>query len=788
MGVFVRKTVLCAIIFSFTLKEPIMNYHRFTKRISGLGRSLVFLGMIWTASSALSAETLRLADDGKTDWTIVLPDAPTPVEKTAADELALHLKGIAGVDFPIAAEGSVPKDGKNLFLIGGTERTGEFLKRWDKPAFAFDEILIRGDGDNLILTGHERRGTLYAVFTFLEDCCGCRWWTPDAGFIPRKPTLTIPAGLSISYAPEMISREVYYPLEGKFSARMKGNGSIPPEYGGRVEIVSFVHSFDKYIPSETYFADHPDWFAERDGVRGRLKGQNGQLCLTNDAMRAELTRNVLETLRANPGAKIIDVSQNDNENYCECEKCRAIDEAQGSHSGSLIAFINQVAADVEKEFPDVLVETLAYLHTRKPPKTIKPRDNVLIRLCSIECRFSEPLSEGINKPFADDLRGWRAISKQLFVWDYVTDYNNYVGPFPNFAVLAPNVKFFADNRVIGLFNEGEGPDFIETRNWVLLKLMWDPTLDGKALLRAFCDGYYGPEITPFLEEYLTILTDRGRESNAALGCFSCPLTNWLDVKTLTRLTEIFDRAVAKSTEIYGANSPQAERLKKSKMAIDNAWLKYYEFYRALAAEAKIPFAGPADPVAAMKNFLDLCVRFKIRELKINEPLDVQKELDLFRGRIAAQSADIPDFCRDIPENRRVILDDAYLRMSNATPPEVDDPAAYGGKATRLEPEIRGWNMRKGIGSVGKFHVWVALRAESGLGDGIAVTCRALNLSGITELASHDVSVSEIKGPDYHWIDLGVIDFVGSAAFCFERENNPEIPGVLIDRIVMIKDE
>ena len=82
---------------------------------------------------------------------------------------------------------------------------------------------------------------------------------------------------------------------------------------------------------------------------------------------------------------MISISQNDWHGYCECEKCRALDEHEGTHAGTLIHFVNAVAEEVEKEHPDILIETLAYQYTRKPPRHVRPRRNVVTRLCSIEC-------------------------------------------------------------------------------------------------------------------------------------------------------------------------------------------------------------------------------------------------------------------------------------------------------------------------------------------------------------------------------------------------------------------
>ena len=121
-----------------------------------------------------------------------------------------------------------------------------------------------------------------------------------------------------------------------------------------------------------------------------------------------VTSNVLARIRKDPGASFYGVSQNDWYNYCTCPACKALDDAEESHAGSMIAFVNQIAEAVEKEFPEVTIETLAYQYTRKPPKTIRPRANVMPCLCTIECDFSFPITASAfkeNRAFMDDIRG-----------------------------------------------------------------------------------------------------------------------------------------------------------------------------------------------------------------------------------------------------------------------------------------------------------------------------------------------------------------------------------------------
>ena len=64
--------------------------------------------------------------------------------------------------------------------------------------------------------------------------------------------------------------------------------------------------------------------------------------------------------------------------------------------GVLLNFVNKVADEVGKKYPDVKIDALAYQYSHKPPSdnVQANRDNVQINLCSINaCQlhaFSDP--------------------------------------------------------------------------------------------------------------------------------------------------------------------------------------------------------------------------------------------------------------------------------------------------------------------------------------------------------------------------------------------------------------
>lgn len=102
----------------------------------------------------------------------------------------------------------------------------------------------------------------------------------------------------------------------------------------------------------------------------------------------------------------------------------------------MLYHVNKVAEAVEKEYPGVWVETLAYMYTRQPPKTIRPRQNVLIRLAVIERSGAQPLDGEMNPALMDDRPRWKLAAPDLFIWDRVANNSGPLAPHPTLPVCA----------------------------------------------------------------------------------------------------------------------------------------------------------------------------------------------------------------------------------------------------------------------------------------------------------------------------------------------------------------
>jgi hypothetical protein len=463
---------------------------------------------------------------------VVAPDAPEP-EQHAAKELAAFLGQITGGPFELAGQ---KRPNSACFLVGPTAAK-QADKQFSTEGLGAEGLVIKDVGEDLILAGGQPRGTLYAVYTYLEDQWGCRWWSATESTIPKE--LPLKRAFNVRYVPPLEYRSAFWfdAFDGDWAVRNKCNGQshrLDAQRGGKHIYEGFVHTFYPLIPPEKYFAEHPEWFSE---IKGKRSTDHAQLCLTNEEMRKELVKNLKERLRNNPAATIASVSQNDWHGNCQCKNCAAIEQEEGSPAGLMLRFVNAIAADIEQEFPNVAVSTLAYQYTRKPPAITKPRHNVIVQLCSIECSFCKPLADERNKAFGDDIIGWSKISDRLYIWDYTTNFRHHIMPHPNLRVLGPNVKFFADHNVKGIFEQGayttNGAEMAELRAWVLARLLWDPTRDGEKLANEFIEGYYGPA-APEIKAYLKITHDAVEQSGDWLGCFENHTAKFLNFDTLSR--------------------------------------------------------------------------------------------------------------------------------------------------------------------------------------------------------------------------------------------------------------
>ena len=747
-----------------------------------------------TVAAALSAvgagagkAAMTITDNGRPAATIVVsPDAIGP-EKTAANELADWLEKVTSARLRIADQ----SDDAASVYVGRSPRVDALLAGVDWAALGQDGIVIRTVGGDVLLAGGRPRGTLMAVYTFLQDTVGCRWWAPDAQAIPSRPTLRID-DLDVVYRPPFDLRQTYTQAAADplFAVRLRQNGRafsapIPDAYGGSVDFGGAHTLLRRFLPPAEFFEKHPGWYAFRQDTGKRAPSQ---LCMTNPDVQKRVAEAVL-ALVAREHPRIVSVSPADSNQACQCDACAAVRQREGSESGVLLELVNSVAEKVERVYPDVLISTLAYWHTDRPPTHIKPRRNVLIHFGVLDRNHKHPIPEVAN--FSRYLRTWNRIASHVYMWDYDANFHHFMQPHPNHRVVAKSLRFYKGQGVRGVFLQGNwGPcaEFMQMRAYVTSQLMWDPDQDDKALMGEFLNGYYGAA-GPCLLRYLEAIDHAiHRQADLWLGAYSTTTRSWFTLEDLNAATRLFDQAA----EAVAGDDTVLERVRRARVSIDLVWIERYRELRRTAQREGSEFLGPEDPYAEAE-------RIARNEFGINthrESRGFGEYIGMLRKLWPPRSGRVPLLCERLPSYAWEDVQEDLLRRKSAEPGDaiVEDPEASDGKAMRLAGREAALEAQFELPDhlAGRWRVHVVLRAEPGGADAGAVAlgvyARDRPDGAVQEVARHVAACPAAQADGYRTFDLGTHELAAGSTIWVQPNgagSYGQIEATCIDRMFLI---
>ncbi|WP_295128716.1 DUF4838 domain-containing protein [uncultured Chitinophaga sp.] len=519
---------------------------------------LLIIAMLIATGCRIKAGSITLVKNGVAQHVIVIPDEATKNESKAASVLQQYLKRMSGAAFNIIKESAYNKDRAAIF-IGKTNRS----QKINKGKIQGEGFIINSDASDLYILGGSGKGSLYGVYTLLENYLGCKKFSDGPASVAALKTINIPQYLDDKQEPAFQYRETYYPA------------SADAEYLDWHKLHRFEdlwgiwgHSFFKLVPPKTWFASHPEYYALVNGKR-----QPTQLCLSNENVLRLVTENLRKAIAENPDAMYWSVSQEDGGGFCSCDKCSSVNAAEGGVQGSLIAFVNRVAA----KFPKQTITTLAYEQTVHPPKNIKPAANVFIMLSTIAVLRHEPISSTASaESFRKDLKGWATITPHIFIWDYTTQFTNYLNPFPDYNNLQPNLRYFAENGVKGVFSQGSGATFSDMaayNSFIQAKLLWQQQIDFNQASNDFIKDYYGKS-APYVSEYLAALQKGLQSSKTRLDIYGGTKAGYLTPELLDQYSTILDKA----EKAADGNVYLLERVNEVRLGLEYVVLQQSRFY------------------------------------------------------------------------------------------------------------------------------------------------------------------------------------------------------------------
>lgn len=508
----------------------------------------------------------KIAEYGESNFHIVAHQYADETVRFAASELQKYLLKATGAVIPYFSD-RCPSRGAEI-------RIGAFVRDETKVEddIHSEGFYIRGEGEHITITGKTSRGVLYGVYRFLEIFCGFSCFTKDIEIIDKTDVLEIELD-EIKEEPAFDFRDAYFrnAFDGGFSSKNRLNSGLcdlSPAKGGRMKWFNFHHSFCDLVPESRYFESHPEYYSLIDGERAR----DSQLCLTNPDVLKIAEETLREWIKNNPECTVFSVAQNDNYRRCTCAECMAAENEEGSPSGPIIHFVNKLADAIKKDYPDVLLHTFAYQYSLPAPKKAVARDNVIVRLCSIDCRYDKPFEllakenpDGSEAEFVNALREWKNHAKQLYVWDYAVNFENYLQPFIHFGTLAENIRFLKRSGIKGLLEQGNfayggGASCDDLKAYIISRLLWNPDIDVGNEIHRFCNAVYGEEAGKFIEEYVYLMQNACLSHE--LSIYQCPDADYITDELILKAESLFKKAMnsAETKEI-------SERIDREFLAI-----------------------------------------------------------------------------------------------------------------------------------------------------------------------------------------------------------------------------
>ncbi|MCX6229293.1 MAG: DUF4838 domain-containing protein [Bacteroidia bacterium] len=512
---------------------------------------------------------LTITENNKANYSILLSKKPTTQDQKAAEDLKTWLEKMTGATIQIVTESKNSKTSDQVISIGQTQ-----LFKKSKLAASSENLKDEGYGidqkdKTLFIWGGRTRGVINGVYALLEEDLGCRWYSNECTMIPSIGTLKFAPALR-TFVPALSCRDPfwYVAFDATWSLRNRTNApdaKVPEEWGGAIDYGGmFVHTFHGLFPEKDYYEAHPEYYMLND----QNKRVTSQLCTTNPEVIRLVKEKVRKVLKANPYAELISISKNDGGGTCLCANCKSLDDAEGSKMASLMVLVNAVAKDIEKDYPHVLISTLAYGETGPIPKTMRPNKNVSIMLCSDKTgAWRRPFEPTEICEIGTLVKNWSKVCKRLFIWDYNINFSHYLAPMPNLDVMAENIRFYVANNAEGVMLQANyqtvGSERDWMRSWVAAKLLWNPSLNLYDLIDDFIYGYFG-KAAPAVAQYNRLLQKQAEIYKTELSC------KWLMDHKYKPIRYDMDHPFLSKEFLYYSTQlyDQAEKLADNKQVLD----------------------------------------------------------------------------------------------------------------------------------------------------------------------------------------------------------------------------
>ncbi|MCM8768245.1 MAG: DUF4838 domain-containing protein, partial [Candidatus Omnitrophica bacterium] len=482
------------------------------------------------------------------------------------------LREMFNLSLPINPPGlSVNLNPKNVFLLGPEValKSGT-INRKELEQQGYFGLVVKAEQGGVTIAGLNRHGTAYGIYAFLEKQ-GCRFYGSGCQKIPRKAEKVV---FTCQFADKPFfpgprigpGYEIYGAPSDAWGLANKAENQ---EFFTDISWGWREHTAGYLVPRQIYYDKHPEYFRlQGDGTRLPKDTSNFRtvICTTHPDVLKISAQRALRWIALQPDRKFFSITQGDDHEWCRCDRCRSMEYQPGNYSDMMLYWVNYVAREVAKKYPDKSIITYAYGPTQPPPVKLKPEPNVYIFYCAWPNASSAPC--GIrdfdapeNYLAKQEIEGWLKVAPgRVGLYDY-----NAYGCY-TLNGMAWKVKWCAQRNMCGFMYCGINQSFRPLFQYVHSKLNWNPFLEVANLKRDFIYAYYR-QAAPIMEKIINTIYDRIEYGNYDSRMHGVPPADYWTKPFVTETLALFDQAIALLPE--GAWGKKSEVMKDREWFINN---------------------------------------------------------------------------------------------------------------------------------------------------------------------------------------------------------------------------
>ncbi|MEN6305633.1 MAG: DUF4838 domain-containing protein [Armatimonadia bacterium] len=507
------------------------------------------------------ALALELAKGGQTDYVIVTAAAPSPTAMMAAKELQEYVRRVTGAELPVVTEDKAPV-ARRVFVgpCGAADKAGIAVPPQEQFVVRVingDLFIVGGDSDGPPMGSATRTGTLYGVYQFLHRFAAVRWlWPGDLGtVVPKAATLSVPDELNWTVKPDFAIRSLW--LTYRNSNEIKDEHMLWQRRTGQGQLWSggSGHAYNSLLGGNKWFETHPEYYSMVGGQRRAFYGEgatSGQICTSNPDVIDICTKSALASK-----ADIVSLSPNDGGQFCECEKCRALDvptnlidwdgKPMVALTDRIFTLANEIARRVAKEQPEKKLGHFCYTFFKQPPARLTDLSDNLVLFFTQGCHwFRDP---EIKKQCRGYIDGWFKFGNPMVSREYYGLIYWHGMPNVHTRLIEEDIKYLKGRGFVGLNSEicrdfaTHGPNY-----YLAARMLWDTSLTRRQVLDEYYQAGFGAAAKD-VEEYYDVFERRLADLGpAAAGTGSSNISSLamqFDAGTLAAARKALERGYAR---------------------------------------------------------------------------------------------------------------------------------------------------------------------------------------------------------------------------------------------------